>query len=77
VEVGEDEPHFTTAMKYRRTDPPLLAADMGAPVRLSALSKEHARRLAEGPEGDTVRYRLWSPTITREMARLLDMAVMP
>jgi HD superfamily phosphohydrolase len=77
VEVSEDEPHFTTAMKYRRIDPPLLAADMGAPVRLSALSKEHARRLAEGPEGDTVRYRLWSPTITREMARLLDMAVMP
>lgn len=77
VEVGESAPHFTTAMKYRRVDPPVLTAGTDAPARLSALSREHARYLESGPGGDTVRYRLWSPAITPGMAGLLDLAVRP
>jgi HD superfamily phosphohydrolase len=77
IEVGEGEPHFKTAMKYRRVDPPVMAGDMEAPVPLSLLSEEHAQYLAGGPSGETMRYRLWSPSITKESAWLLDLAVRP
>jgi HD superfamily phosphohydrolase len=77
IEVEEDEPHFKTQMKYRRVDPPVLEPGMRVPVPLSALSEEYAASLKRGPRGATVRYRLWSPSITVDMAWLLDLAVRP
>ncbi|HET9493810.1 MAG TPA: HD domain-containing protein [Chloroflexia bacterium] len=77
IVVGEGEPHFKTAMKYRRVDPPVLESSRDTPVPLSSLSEEHADYLRSGPSGETVRYRLWSPSITMDMAWLLDLAVRP
>ena len=77
IEVQEDQPHFKTQMKYRRVDPPVLEPGMEVPISLSALSEEYAASLTAGPPGATIRYRLWSPSISMDMAWLLDLAVRP
>jgi hypothetical protein len=61
--VEGDGPHFTTRMKNRVVDPPVLKPGWAEPRRLSAILEEYATEIAPVVNVRNLIYRLWSDSM--------------
>lgn len=71
-EVEGNGPFFTTHMKQRHVDPPILQEGWSKPRRLSQVSDAYRTETAALPRTRNITYRLWSSNMPALVARNIE-----